>query len=302
MRARTLRLVVPGFCVAFLWLAAGPRVGADSQLSSAIYGPFPFQIAVGPSPQSARESSISEAERVSREIIRTNRLIGSVEPKVNRSQSDKAKDDLATAVARQVESRDALAQSQLARAMRLTLEARAFAKSAGIKVGPPADDPETVARALDQTDDALDRADDVLREGAGPSERRRFDTLWAQQKEAHGYHKDGEHRRAYAATRKVRDGVLELLRDCADLPVSEVTARKALDRAERAMEQAKDELKERPGAEARRHERAAEDQMQKARSAFTRRNYRDTLLHAKLVERNLELALDAQRISISQSG
>jgi len=99
----------------------------------------------------------------------------------------------------------------------------------------------------------------------------------------------------------VRDGVLQLLRDCADLPVSETTARKALKRAERARDRADEDLGAAPSAEARRYEREAKAQLQKARLAHARRNYRETLLYAKLVERNLELAVAAQRLAISRN-
>ena len=48
--------------------------------------------------------------------------------------------------------------------------------------------------------------------------------------------------------------------------------------------------------------REARAQMAKAKAAFARKNYRDTLLHSKLVERNLELAVSAQRSATNHNG
>ncbi len=301
MRAPFARRVSPLLCAAVLLGAWCGRSGADPYLSSSVYGPFPIKYASSVAAQKSPPPALAEAERVAREVIRTNRLLAAVEPKVNRSGDDKAKDDLASAVARQVEARQAMVENQFARAMRLTLEARAFVKSAGTKVGPLEDDPEAVGRALEQTDDALARARELIADATLPKAMKTHETLEARQKGARELLKEGKTRRAFAETRQVRDGVLQLLRDCADLPVTETTARKALKRAERATARAQEDLGTAPSAEARRYEREAKAQLQKARLAHGRRNYRETLLYAKLVERNLELAVAAQRLAISRS-
>jgi hypothetical protein len=275
------------------------RSGADSSAAN-VYGPFQASYASSSDPRQSRPA-LAESERVAREVIRTNRLLASVEPKVNRSGNDKAKDDLSTAVSRQVEARQAMAESQFARAMRLTLEARAYVKSAGTKVGPLEDDPDAVGRALEQTDDALARARDVIEDSGDPRARRSHETLEVKQRAARDLLKEGKTRRAFAETRQVRDGVLQLLRS-AELPVSEDAAKKALKRAEHATERAEVDLGARPTLEARRYEREAKAQLQKARVAHARRNYRETLLYAKLVERNLELAVAAQRLALNRNG
>lgn len=269
---------------------------SDSYHTNSVYGPFQMSYAVTAAPA----GTPAESDRVARELIRTNRLLSAVEPKVNRSGNDKAKDDLASAVSRQVEARQAMDGNLFARAMRLTLEARAFGKSAATKVGPLEDDPDAVGRALEQTDDALARAREII-ETAPPKARNSYDALETQQKSARDLHKEKKTRRAYAETRRVRDGVLQLLRECANLPVSEATARKALKRAERATERADGDLGASPTAEARRLDREAKAQLQKARVAHARGNYRETLLYAKLVERNLERAIGAQRLAISRN-
>jgi hypothetical protein len=64
---------------------------------------------------------------------------------------------------------------------------------------------------------------------------------------------------------------------------------------------AEEDLGAHPTAEARRYEREARAQLQKARLARTRRNYRETLLYAKLVERNLELAVAAHRLALNRN-
>ncbi|HKQ19443.1 MAG TPA: hypothetical protein VJW75_06815, partial [Candidatus Eisenbacteria bacterium] len=145
---------------------------------NSVYGPF--QTSYATASASAAPGAPAEAERVAREVIRTNRLLASVEPKVNRSGNDKAKDDLAAAVARQVEARQAMDGNLFARAMRLTLEARAFGKSAATKVGPLEDDPDAVGRALEQTDDALARAREFI-EAAPPKAKNSYDALEAKQ-------------------------------------------------------------------------------------------------------------------------
>jgi len=304
MRAPFARRVMPLFYAALVAAWSAPA-DADLHYSNSIYGPFQISYAgsarnaAAPGPSAP---AVAESERVARELIRTNRLLASVEPKVNRSGDDKAKDDLATAVARQVEARQAMVESQFARAMRLTLEARAFGKSAATKVGPLEDDPDAVGRALEQTDDALARARDIIIEGTvAPKTKRTQDALETRQKGARDLLREGKTRRAFEETRHVRDGVLQLLRECADLPVSEATAKKALKRAERATERADEDLGGNPTAEAKRLEREGRAQLLKARMALARRNFRETLLYAKLVERKLELAVGAQRLAISRS-
>lgn len=295
MRARMLQ-PMPWLLALGLFL---PGAGArSSTLDEKVYGPFPVRFASTQRPDSLE---ISEAERVAREVVRTDRLLGEVDARVGRTKNAKAQADLDSARTRQGESKAALNTSLFARAMRLTLEARALGKSALIKVGPANQDPDFVSRALDQTDDALHRADDLLDDGAAQDARRRFEALKGQQKGAHEAFRDGNYPSAYATTRKVRDGVLDLLRQIADLPVSEDTARKAIRRAERALSQVDEDLGGHPAAPAQRLEREARDQMQKARWSYARKSYRDALLHAKLVERNLELAIDAERVATSRS-
>ena len=299
MRVLLARWTTPLLCAAFFVGSGNAPSGAELYASS-VYGPFQASYASSGS-QKASRPEFGESERVSREVIRTNRLLASVEPKVNRSGSDKAKDDLATAVTRQVEARQAISENQFARGMRLTLEARAFVKSAAAKVGPLEDDPDAVGRALEQTDDALARARELIDDSGDPRAKRSHETLEAKQKGARILLRDGKTRRAFAETRQVRDGVLQLLRS-AEIPVSEEAAKKALRRAERATELADGDLGAHPAAEARRYEREARAQLQKARVAHARRNYRETLLYAKLVERNLELAVAAQRLALNRNG
>ena len=62
--------------------------------------------------------------------------------------------------------------------------------------------------------------------------------------------------------------------------------------------QAKKELGKNPNASALRLQREAAGQLTKARSAFARREYRDAVIHSRLVERNLENAVAAQRSEV----
>lgn len=257
--------------------------------------------AAGPK-QPVGEGRVDERTRVTEEIGRTESVLRTVRAKVMRSFNKKARGDFERAVSLQRDSRDALGQSFFARADRLTQESRALARQIAVHLGPPQDDPDYVGMTLDRTDDAIGRAKEVLRDAGGRDERRRLDDLERRQKDARRLHKGGATRRSYAATREVRDGVLTLLRDCDNLPVPAETAERALKRADRAIEQAKTELGERPASAAERLARNARDQMAKARSAFARKNYRDTLLYSKLVERDLELAVNAQRGATSRSG
>lgn len=242
-----------------------------------------------------------EGARARRAVERTETILRSVKIKVARSFNRKAREEFETSRAQQQEAREALAENLYARAERLTMEARGKAREIAVHLGPPEDDPDYVAMTLDRTDDALGRAREVLRDGGGALERDRLVPLERRQKEARGLEKDGSTRRAYAMTRDVRDGVLALLRECNDLPVREETAEKALKRASRALEQAKGELGDRLNTAADRLAREARAQLAKARAAFARKNYRDTLLHSKLVERNLELAVSAQRSATNRT-
>lgn len=295
MRARSLERLL--LLVAFGLLLPGACAGFGQPYGD-VYGPFPVRLAAS---ERADSPEVSEAERVSREIVRTDRMLVEVGAKVGRTKNEKARAELENGRARQLDSKSALASRFYARAMRLTLEARAFGKSALIKVGPADQDPDFVAKALEQTDDALHRADDLIEGGADSRTHVRIESLGKQQGEARQVYKDGDYPKAYTLTRRVRDGVLDLLRQLSDLPVTESTARRAIRRAEHAMTQGEEELGAHPTAQAKRLEMEARVQMQKARASYARKSYRDALLHAKLVERNLEIAIDAERVATSRS-
>lgn len=243
-----------------------------------------------------------EGVRVRQNVERTDAVLRSVNAKVIRSFNKKAREEFETAAKLQREAREALGQNLFARADRLTQESRTLAREIAVHLGPPQDDPDYVATMLGRTDDAIGRAKEVLRGSGGNDERDRLEALERRQKEARRLLKDGSTKDAYAATRDVRDGVLTLLRDCDDLPVPAETAERALKRASRALEQMKGELGERPTRSADKLARDARAQMEKARTAYARKNYRDTLLYSKLVERDLEFAVNAQRGTTSRSG
>jgi len=252
---------------------------------------------VGPNPE-----TLDERGRAALEIEQTDRELASIRGKAERSTNRKARQDFQTAMQRQAEARESLEESFFARASRLTLEAREMARQIAIHLGPPEEDPDFVSMTLDRTDDALGRAKEIIERGGGPAEQRRMKALESDQKEARSLFKDGDTRASYEATRTIRDGVLTLLRQCDELPVSPSTAERALKRAARALELAEPELGDRVNPTVRRLVRDAREQMAKARVSFARKNYRDTLLHSKLVERKLELAIAAQRSATSRSG
>lgn len=278
---------------------AAPAPSSHSARSPAhSYGPFlPVVASHG---TESRTPAVSESERVEREIQRTDRMIAAAEGRVRRSASDKAMSDLRSSRGRQAEAKEARSQSFYARANRLTLEARAYLKSALIQSGPPENDPEVVGRALHDTDRALERGKDIV-EGASSSRHRRvLRTLEARQERARRLYKNGAIRGAYAETREVRSGVLALLRQSANLPVSRETARKALRRAERVVEQSGKESGLKASSRALRLEQEAREQLGRARLSFRKDAYRDVLLHAKLVERHIQRALEARRLATSQ--
>lgn len=281
--------------------SASPSDAAAPASEASSHGTPAVLAAAGPK-QPLGEGRADERTRVMQGIAWTESVLRTVRAKVMRSFNKKAREDFEQAVSLQRDSREALGQNFFARADRLTQESRTLARQIAVHLGPPQDDPDYVGMTLDRTDDAIGRAKEVLRDAGGRDEHRRLDDLERRQKEARRFHKEGATRRSYAATRAVRDGVLTLLRDCDDLPVPAQTAERALKRADRAIEQAKAELGERPTPAAERLARNARDQMAKARSAFARKNYRDTLLYSKLVERDLELAVNAQRGATSRSG
>ena len=290
-------------------LIALTAVVAISVLGSALFARGPDPVVYGPFPLPSNpygppheQRMLSEAERVTREIVRTDRLLSDADGRTARTGNSSSREDLRHGRERQVEAKAAAEQTFYARAMRLTLESRAYAKSALTKVGPAENDPQIVARAMDQTEDALHRAKDLIEEGAGAKQRRRYAVLRKDQEEARRLYANGALRGAYAQTRVVRDGVLELLRQCENLPVSEETARKALRRAERALAQTRREMGPRPSANARNLERNAVLQIGKARVSFGRSSYRDALLHAKLAERHLQRAVDLHRLATLQTG
>ena len=262
----------------------------------------PAPLATGAEPAMPTVEIPDEGARVAIEIERTDRALTAVRNKAERSTNRRARQEYQAAVQRQAEARESLEESFFARASRLTLEARAMAERASVHLGPPEEDPEFVSTTLGRTDDALGRAKEIIDGGGGPAERRRLNALESGQKEARALYKGGNIRASYEATRTVRDGVLTLLRQCDRLPVPSSTAERALKRAARSLDLAEPELGDRVGTAVRRLVRDARAQLTKARVAFARKNYRDTLLHSKLVERKLELALAAQRSATNRSG
>ena len=285
------------FVVGFLALAAPPFANSSGAVRPEL-APVPVHERYY-GPQSS--ATLPEPERVTREISLTDRAIATAEGRVSRATSEKAHSDYRNARLRQNEAKDACGQSFYARATRLTLEARAYVKSALIQAGPPENDSAVVARAISQTDDALGRAREILESGGTPRLNGMYENLRNQQEDARRLYKNGALRDAYAETKEVRNGVLDLLRECADLPVSRETARKALRRAERVMSQSKREIGPKDSGEARELEREAEQQLARARASFEKESYQDALLHAKLVERHLQRAMEARRLATNQS-
>ena len=236
-----------------------------------------------------------ESDRVAAELERTERFVGRAQRSILLSKNTRAMKLFTSALDFQSDSRDAYKVRQYARAERLTLASRDFADRASRMVGPPREDPDYVEHVLRRTDDALDRAKDVLRTGAGRDAWSRHEELKRGQKNAWRVFKEGDVGAAYNQTLGVRDGVLALLRQLQDLPVPRETAEKAIGGAQAALEQANKELGPKPSLEAVRLVRLAGDYLTKARQSFSRGSYRSALLQAKVVERHVEHAVDVGR-------
>src|SRR6266850_8057568 len=237
----------------------------------------------------------TEADRVQSELERTERFVGRAQKSIVSSKNTRAIKLFTSALDFQSDSREAAKVRQYARAERLTLAARDFADRASRMVGPPREDPDYVEHVLRRTDDALERAKDVLRTGAGRNAWSQHEDLKAEQKEAWRIFKAGDVGGAYRETQGVREGVLALLRQLQDLPVPRETAEKAIGGAQMALEQANRELGPRPSIEAVRLVRLANEYLAKARQSFSRGSYRSALLQAKVVERHVEHAVDVGR-------
>jgi len=296
MRLEHARILSALIVAAALLLPTSASLSARS--TETLYGPsLPSASAFGAMPPG---TPVTEEDRVTREIQRTDVLIAGSDGRIQRSGSDKARSDLRNARERQGEAREARGQSFYARANRLTLEARAYLKSALIQAGPPENDSEVVGRALDQTDDALARGRDIVEAASSARQRLQLRQLADRQEAARRMYKSGDMRAAYGQTRDIRNGVVELLRQCANLPVSRDTARQALRRAERVMAQTRKEIGPKAVPLATRLEREAQLQLDRARDSFDRNAYRDVLLHSKLVERHLQRAMDARRLATNE--
>ncbi len=239
--------------------------------------------------------AFTEADRVASELERTERFVGRAQKSILLSKNTRAIKLFTSALDFQSDSREACKVRQYARAERLTLAARDFADRASRMVGPPREDPDYVERVLRRTDDALDRAKDVLKTGAGRDAWNQHDDLREEQKDAWKVFKSGDVGSAYKQTLGVREGVLALLRRMQDLPVPRETAEKAIGGAQAALEQVSRELGPKPSAEAMRLVRLAGEYLAKARQSFSRGSYRSALLQAKVVERHVEHAVDVGR-------
>jgi len=246
-------------------------------------------------PQGPTPVIVPESERVGRELDRTDREIARARRSVDKSKNGRAQKTLASANDFQADARDAYKEQQYARSQRLTLASRDYADRASRMVGPPHEDPEYVENVLKRTDDALDRAKDVLKNGANRQDWNKHEALKDAQKEAWKSFKDQKVEDAYKETLAVRSGVLDLLRQLEDLPVPRETAEKAIIGAKAAMEQAGKDLGPKPGVEAQRFVKLANAYLDKARYSYDHKSYKDALLQAKVVEQHLEKAVDAAR-------
>lgn len=238
---------------------------------------------------------LSEADRVASELERTERFVGRAQRSILVSKNTRAMKLYTSALDFQSDSREACKVRQYARAERLTLAARDFADRASRMVGPPREDPDYVEHVLRRTDDAIERAKDVLKTGAGRYAWQRHEDLKQEQKDAWRIFKGGDVGGAYKQTLGVREGVLALLRQLQDLPVPRETAEKAIGGAQAALEQANRELGPKPSVEAVRLVRLANEYLVKARQSFQHGSYRSALLQAKVVERHVEHAVDVGR-------
>lgn len=282
-------------------IATLPAAAPVSSIASAAVamGPPALPTVAWPGAYAVVEAdALPEAERLGRELLHTDRLISVLRPKVFRSGNSIAQEHFGEAIRREGEAREAYEQRLYARSSRLTREARSLAREAAVMVGPPEQDPVYVSRAIEHADDALALAADLLHGAERENVTRRYTRLEKDLAGARDLYKAGEIKRAHARAVAVRDGVLELLRDCEDLPVSPDTASKALQGAERALDQAAQELGKKPNAAAQRLQREALGQLTKARAAYARKEYKDAVIHSKLVERNLENAVAAQRSEV----
>ena len=297
-------------CV-LVWGTLAPRAAESPRAASESLGrtarpaaaPAPSQ-AVGPpfvgpllppSGPDAGSRPPTEAERLTRDLLHTDRLIRVLRAKIQRSGNPSAQERFIAAMKREREARDAFLQNHLARSSRLTLEARAMAREAAVMVGPPEEDPAYVARSLDRAGDALALALEVLDQGAGSSVWKRYNGLKNDLTRARELHKNGDTRGAYWRAVGVRDAVLDLLTQTEDLPIPASTASKALRRVEQAMDRAAKDLGANPRQSAARWQREALDHLEKAKESYARRDYRDTVIHSKLAVRNLDQAVTAQR-------
>ncbi len=240
---------------------------------------------------------LSEGDRVAREIQRTEvwmRRAGGVVP---RSRNPRAIDLFGTAGQFQQDARSAYDLKQYARAQRLTQAARDYADRATRMIGPATDDPEYVKSVLEHTDDALDRLKDVLHAGDGDRDRIQYESLKDEQKGAWKIFHADDVRGAYAATVRVRDGVLAVLQRLPEAPVSCDAAEKAIKNAEGARESAVEEIGAKPPLEATRRLQQADGQIAKAHALLDHGDCKEALLRAKAAEQQLERAVDAARPS-----
>jgi hypothetical protein len=251
---------------------------------------------LGEAPRSsAPHEGLTESDRVAFELERTERFVTRAQRSILLSKNTRAMKLFTSALDFQSDSREASKVRQYARAERLTLAARDFADRASRMVGPPREDPDYVDHVLRRTDDAIERAKDVLKNGAGRYAWRKHEDLKQEQKDAWKIFREGDVGGAYKQTLGVREGILALLRQLQDLPVPRETAEKAIGGAQAALEQANKELGPKPSAEALRLMRLGNEYMAKARQSFQRGSYRSALLQAKVVERHVEHAVDVGR-------
>jgi hypothetical protein len=150
-------------------------------------------------------------DRVRRELERTDRLMERAGPVIRESGNQRAMQLFERAVQLQTRARESHLEQRLVVALRLTREARLQVQKALRLIGGGPVDLAAVERALEQTDNLIERAEPVIREAGQERALELFGKGLERQAKAKQHLADGQLRPALAQTRVARRLIQEAL-------------------------------------------------------------------------------------------
>lgn len=221
-------------------------------------------------------AQVVTSDRVQYALDLTDRRIEQARTVTSTAPNEAVRVELDAAMNLQSRARSAFTASQLALALRLTLDARRHADRAiAILRGLP--DPDRVVAQLERTREVLDRARDRIEECQNDRARAMLRVAVEMQGRAEAAAEDGRYLAALQLTMSARERAMKALRLCNVQDDLEQGAERAMQRTDEVIARAQDVVGERGGERARQFLARAIDLQAEAGREFQAERYASSL-------------------------